>query len=497
MASNGETDLSFPKPSDQPKAEPDPETSAQTMKEPGSDDDHDLSSPDEDMTRTKRKIPSHLDTSGDLAERLKQNTASFGTPFPGSNIAPDNYGQNYTTPGARKAYFQESYSLDSGRRMEQEVQRLGQEVQHFHEMWRHSHQRLEQAEIEREGYKGELHNLREMVVGLSRNSGKDRSQTFPPGIISKPQKYDGSDDLDVYLETFEEMGEMFGWTEKQKAFCFKNRMKGNASLLVKGAAEKSYASYVKALRSGLYDTKDHYRQLLQARKQAPDETLAKLSLELQQLGDQAFGTSSNETKALALRDAFINAIADPQVRSKVRDVNPETLKDAEAAAKRLAFNLSLESGQPNKPKVQVAKAVKKEDELSEVEMARRIDNLTEKVSQMETPKKKGRNQSGKQRRNQSPSRGKGKNANRKPSFDENGVPLCYHCGYPGHFAQYCPNKTNPGGPEQRGYYQQGYNQPVYTPYSQEGSQVWTPNPAGPSGNRQGQFPLTPRSLPPQ
>lgn len=92
------------------------------------------------------------------------------------------------------------------------------------------------------------------------------------------------------------------WTEDQRIFVFKNQMKGKAASFVQRAAEESYPAYVEALKSGLYDTKDHYHQLLQARRQEPDETFAQLSLALQQLAEQAFGSMMSEAKSLALRE---------------------------------------------------------------------------------------------------------------------------------------------------------------------------------------------------
>ena len=287
---------------------------------------------------------------------------------------------------------------------------------------------------------------------------------------------------------------------------FKSKMQGSAAKMVKNATRESYDSYIAALKDGLYETQDRYRQILTSRRQKEGESLATLSLDLAGIADQAYGVADSSAKATALRDAFLNAILNPKVRRRVRDLNPANLKEAEETAKRLAFNEQMETGLEEgvlrdkelSKKVEKTKPVREVTEM-ESQMVKRVAEMEEKLRKMETmekgtqksgspqPSKNKGNRGRFDRRNRSGSRDSG---NR--NFKSKGPFLCYHCGFEGHMARNCPESRQGGRYQPSRYYPQEYQGTGQYQYQ-------APIQAAPAvpqqGNCQGQNPAAPGILP--
>ena len=221
----------------------------------------------------------------------------------------------------------------------------------------------------------------------------------------KPQVFDGKGDLDIYLESFEEVARAQGWNEEQKALMLKTHVKDSAAVLISGAAAKTYDAYKDALREGLKESADHYRSKLQMIKQKDGQSIRDLAVEVGQLGKMAYGSDANPAKDVAVRDAFIRALNDTSLRTKVRDAGPQTLKEAQEAAKKFLFNQELaksEADGATQSKVRV-----KEIKVAEKESA----NLVKRMDALAADFKKFKAQPGNTNRESSetqPSRGRGR-----------------------------------------------------------------------------------------
>lgn len=371
--------------------------------------------------------------------------SSLPTYMPGSGQFGDDEenSDHHTQTGYLPGLY---YLRADGEDLALEVETLRGRLRESELRLRETREMLHDAAADRDLLRGELKGLSEIMTKFM--AEYERPSTTPKGVASEPTEYDGKEDLAVYLMNFEAMAARFKWSEEDKAYTFKQKMRGDAALFIQNATEETFQAYVTALELGLYETKDHYRQLLQARKQKEDETFQQLSVALQKLADQAYGKQRNPTKVAALRDAFINAISDSVVRTKVRDANPLTMKDAEASAKRLAFNLSLEKPpETEKGKRETKVPVNQVDEKEPgPDVVKQIQDLQTKYEEMRTATANRQRQGGRSNpRGRSLSRSQSRGRRRQPSqrhpVPDDGTPRCYGCGAAGHFARFCPRKT--------------------------------------------------------
>ena len=305
-----------------------------------------------------------------------------------------------------------------------------------------------------------LHEQRELASAYAILKERDEKRK-PKSAISRirPQNYDGSTELDIYLESFEEMASIHEWSDDDKAIMLRTHMTGLAAVLVSSASAKTYAAYVTALKEGLKESVEHYVSQLQVYKQKEGQTLSELAVDIVQLGKKAYGTQESRLKEMALRDAFIRALRDTSLKTKVRDSGPHNLQEAQEAAKKFTLNQSLAQQEAEgiaQPKAKVKEVKDKKGEA----LVKKIDALAAEFKKFKDSPKDAPNFSqaskGRDRgRGRGQPRGRGYNRPNNNSqsdqtqtrYQQTGyrtnryrpphILVCDRCGQTGHYAYEC------------------------------------------------------------
>ena len=360
-----------------------------------------------------------------------------------------------------------SYSHASGMRLEhrcellfERVRALEKDVSEWKAMAQDSFDYIKELEMRVKSRDERLDKMTEVVDGLtgmvedlsSRLIQLDDAKEKAEGqrLRLKPQPYDGTGDLGAWLEAFEEVADIQSWSARTKAVMLRTSLTGTAAVLVASAEHRDYDGYVSALKAGLEESREQCVASLTSYKQGEKESIGDLSVAITRLGDLAYGHASSEAKQIGVRDAFVNALRDVEVRRTVRDFGPKTLREAQEIAKRLTLNRQLAASR-KEGKVARIKEHPKTEELS-----KKLDQLTADVKQLRTFGQQGgktgsdtagqgslefRNKN--RGRGQVPWRASGQSrpqlSSRRADPRSYG-PWCYDCGEEGHIAKYCPNQ---------------------------------------------------------
>ena len=157
---------------------------------------------------------------------------------------------------------------------------------------------------------------------------------------TKPQCFEGSEDLDEYLAQFEILSELNRWDYHQKSLHLASSLKGNARAILSELSHverRDYNHLIKALttRFGSQGRAEIYRAQLQTRIRHRDETISELAQSIKKLTRHAYPEApSSVTKILSL-DHFVDAIPDSDMRLRIREAHPKDIDEAEAQAIRL------------------------------------------------------------------------------------------------------------------------------------------------------------------
>ena len=306
----------------------------------------------------------------------------------------------------------------------------------------------------------ELAKQQDAVDKLMRGGGKAGVTTSDSAPRMRPKTYDGTEDLESYLQTFEEMARLQGWTEDTKSVLLRNCVQGKAATIISSSEGRTFQDCVDALRAGLKETADQCASQLSAYKQGATESLGDMAVAIARLGAQAYGTADSTAKRQATKDAFVRAIADVNIRNKVRDFGPETMRQALDCAKRYELNREVAQAEAAaaKPKERAARKVEAAGENKEGELARQVKQLAKDLqtlkgrNEKEEKGPKGKSQSqtftnfnrGRGRGGpwQGGSRGRGQSSAGNRPQGGNFRFHCFGCGRDGHTIKFC-REQNP------------------------------------------------------
>lgn len=160
---------------------------------------------------------------------------------------------------------------------------------------------------------------------------------------TKPQCFEGSEDLDEYLAQFEILSELNRWDYHLKSLHLASSLKGNAPAILSelpNVERRDYNHLVKALttRFGSQGRAEIYRAQIQIRIRNKDETISELAQSIKKLTRRANPDApSSLTKILSL-DHFIDVIPDSDMRLRIREAHPKDIDEAEAQAIHLETN---------------------------------------------------------------------------------------------------------------------------------------------------------------
>ena len=162
----------------------------------------------------------------------------------------------------------------------------------------------------------------------------------PPALMgAKLGTYDGSTNMDIYLAKFRICAEYFEWNNKDQLFQLKHSLEGAAVLVVhKIGRDCTLDELVSVLtvQFGTQLSSERYRAEMRGRRRHPNESLQSLYQDLCRLKLLAFGIGpSNEFSETYLRDIFVDALNDLELRKLILLQKPKTMEAALRIASRI------------------------------------------------------------------------------------------------------------------------------------------------------------------
>jgi len=149
----------------------------------------------------------------------------------------------------------------------------------------------------------------------------------------KPPKFDGESSFETFWAQFENCAEHNKWTRVQKLVLLKNS-------LIKDAANVlwDYGKEVTGSLSGLTETlknrfggasfQEKNRIELKNRRRRKEESLKTLHIDIRRLSALAYPDTDHKTREVLSCDHFIDALADKDLVSKIRERRPRDLDTA-------------------------------------------------------------------------------------------------------------------------------------------------------------------------
>ena len=188
-------------------------------------------------------------------------------------------------------------------------------------------------------------NASHMHLKLTRNC--DRS-TRP---LVKPEKFDGTEDWNTYIQHFDWCAEINGWTEQEKAQFLAVSVTGTARQVLAGVDKerlRHYGVVVQILRARFdpVGRMEFHRMQLKNRVRKSEESLSALADDIRGLVDRVFHDIPMESREKLARDCFIDALTDVEMRTRILQMRTSTLQEAMETAIELEAisNAELERG---------------------------------------------------------------------------------------------------------------------------------------------------------
>lgn len=156
----------------------------------------------------------------------------------------------------------------------------------------------------------------------------------------KPQLFDGLTDIDEYLTQFNIVAEINCWDNQIKALHLASSLTGSArSLLSELDVEhrRDYSHLVKALqnRFGTVNKAEIYRAQLKNRIRQKGEAIPELAQNIKKLTRQAYPDASSDLIDTLALDHFIDSLLDSEMRLRLRECSPKTIREAETLAVKM------------------------------------------------------------------------------------------------------------------------------------------------------------------
>ena len=152
--------------------------------------------------------------------------------------------------------------------------------------------------------------------------------------------YDGSSCLETFLAKFSNCSEYYSWSKTDELFHLRASLEGKAgSVLWEAKTCKTALELIALLRNrfGTENQTERYRIELKTRKRKKNESLQSLYNDICRLMSLSYPGQTGSLCDIVSRDAFLESLADPHMRMKVleRDPEPKTIEEALRIACRL------------------------------------------------------------------------------------------------------------------------------------------------------------------
>ena len=151
--------------------------------------------------------------------------------------------------------------------------------------------------------------------------------------IQKPPVFDGRTAWDTYTTQFEIAAEINDWKEAEKAAFLATSLKGQATTVLSNLPTESRAhfpSLVAALecRFGNRRQAELHRMKLRSRVRRRDESLPELAEDVERLARLAYPDATVTVLETLSKDQFIDALMDDELRLRVAQARPTSLRAA-------------------------------------------------------------------------------------------------------------------------------------------------------------------------
>ena len=199
----------------------------------------------------------------------------------------------------------------------------------------------------------------------------------------KPWTYDGTEDLNEYLTHFNIVAKLNGWDHKLRSLYLASSLTGGARALLNDLdsdKQEDYDSLVEALKSryGTANRAEVFKTQLQTRSRQKNESIQELAQAILKLAKKAYPTANSEMIEVLALDHFIDALPQPDLRLRVREMRPKNIMEAEKTAVTLeAFRLADKQREKNLRVIEAGANDKDGESLED-----QVKKLTQEEDQM-------------------------------------------------------------------------------------------------------------------
>ncbi|KAK8373833.1 hypothetical protein O3P69_012516 [Scylla paramamosain] len=165
------------------------------------------------------------------------------------------------------------------------------------------------------------------------SAASSTSRRLKDGTRRRPQEFDGTVSWEAYKTQFELLASARQWSRPEMAMQLVWALKGPALEVLNQLPAAQRCSYSKVTatlerRYGYQHQTEVFRTRFRARLRGPGETLTRLAQDLEVLVRRAYPEASEEMITILLRDQFVDAIDNQQLRIYVQQAHPKDLQEA-------------------------------------------------------------------------------------------------------------------------------------------------------------------------
>jgi len=320
-------------------------------------------------------------------------------------------------------------------------------------------------------------------------------------VLLKLMTYDGTGSLETFLAKFSRLAEYMRWDDTDRYYHLCASLDGIAGQVLWDAGPQPTVADVITLLRTRFGNELHaerFKAEIKVRRRRPKETLQQLYQDISKLVALAYPGSKPELSSHVAKEAFVEALNDPQLQLKVIEREPKTVEDAlNIAVKMEAYQASVAPPEPDKratdhrarPKVASAYAVEgteqttpaQEDDMALIhkrlsELQAECTNTREEIGRVKAQKEEAEKKAAQATQaakaaaqaaksvnplataGSASNPGGGGNGHYRPqgsyrgrgrgrgNYQARSDDVCHKCGGQGHWARDCPNGPPPEQP---------------------------------------------------